>query len=195
MGGCGREKLFSRFFRIWLPPRKTWAFCHPLHSLCNMVNVMLSKGKPEESTGPFRQQDDVSSETERKSVSLRSAGSLATRQGIQPAADSQPGQPRLRREEGRWGFCDDARSPLPPSAAPGAGPEVVTSARACALNPGQLLPPGLQLRPAGKRWAPSPPPTKGSGLCPPPLFATWPSAPRRRPGGAKRTREPRLPPG
>lgn len=112
-----------------------------------------------------------------------------------PAEGSRPGQPRVRREEGHWGFGIDAPSPLPPSASPSAGPEVVTSAGVCALNPGQLLPRGLQLRAAGKPWAPSPPPTEGSGLCPPPLSATWPSAPRRRPGGAKRTRGPRLPPG
>lgn len=159
-----------------------------------MVNVMLSKGKQKESTGPFRQQSDVSTETERESKSLgRHPSSASQKLSRLRTADRDNRACAERRDAGDLG--DDAPSPLPPSASPSAGPEVVTSAGVCALNPGQLLPRGLQLRPAGKPWAQSPPPTEGSGLCPPPLSATWPSAPRRRPGGAKRTRGPRLPPG
>ena len=98
-----------------------------------------------------------------------------------------------RAERGTQGFQENATPP--PAAAPAEGLDVVTSAgaalhirvsRAAAATAAALtgiLGPG------------SPLPSEGSGLRSALPSATWPSAPRRRPGGAKKTRGPRLPPG
>lgn len=64
------------------------------------------------------------------------------------------------------------------------------------LHPGQLLRRRYRCSCDRDTGPGSPLPSEGSGLRSALLLsATWPSAPRRRPGGAKKTRGPRLPPG